>query len=147
MFIRRDTKQKVTENWEKDTGSRRRPSMEYVHAESLQVCLTLCDSMDYSPPGSSVHGILQGRTLEWVAVPSSRGSSQPRDRTHISFGSCTAGREQSILNRKATLPQTQAPAMGGGQSQGEVPCMVTWAKDSCHSSVTYFQLLSVHFQT
>ena len=42
-------------------------------------CLTLCDPMDCSPPGSSVHGILQARTLEWVAVPFSRASSQPRD--------------------------------------------------------------------
>ena len=42
-------------------------------------CLTLCDPMDYSPPGSSVHGILQARILVWVAMPFSRGSSQPRD--------------------------------------------------------------------
>ena len=48
--------------------------------------------MDCNPPGSSVHGILQARVLEWVAMPSSRGSSQPRDRAHISYGSCTAGR-------------------------------------------------------
>ena len=41
-----------------------------------------------SPPGSSVHGILQVRILEWVAIPSSRGSSQPRDRTQVS---CTVG--------------------------------------------------------
>ena len=39
-----------------------------------QPCLTLCDPMDYSPPGSSVHGILQARILEWVAIPFSRGS-------------------------------------------------------------------------
>ena len=41
----------------------------------VQLHLTLCDSMDYSPPGSSVHGILQARILEWVAISSSRGSS------------------------------------------------------------------------
>ena len=41
-----------------------------------------CDPTDCSPPGSSVHGILQAGTLEWVAMPSSRGSSQPRDGTH-----------------------------------------------------------------
>ena len=41
--------------------------------------LTLCDPMDCSPPGSSVLGILQARILEWVAIPFSRGSSQPRD--------------------------------------------------------------------
>ena len=44
--------------------------------------------MDYSLPGSSVHGIPQERILEWVAMPSSRGSSQPRDRTHVYFVSC-----------------------------------------------------------
>ena len=54
---------------------------ECVHAQSLQTCPTLCDPMDCSPPGSSVHGILQARILEWVAVPSSWGSSQPRVRT------------------------------------------------------------------
>ena len=62
-----------------------------MHAKSLQSCLTLCDPMDCSLPGSSVHEILQARILEGVAMPSSRGSSQPRDRTRISFGSCTAG--------------------------------------------------------
>ena len=46
-----------------------------------QLCLTLCDPMDGSPPGSSVHGILQARILKWVAIPFSRGSSQPRDWT------------------------------------------------------------------
>ena len=46
-----------------------------------QSCLTLCDAMDCSLPGSSVHGILWARTLECVAISSSRGSSQPKDRT------------------------------------------------------------------
>ena len=49
-----------------------------------QSCLTLCGSMDCSPPGSSVHGILQARILEWVAIPFSRGSSRPSDRTWVS---------------------------------------------------------------
>ena len=47
-------------------------------AKSLQLCPTLCDPMDCSPPGSSVHGILQVSILETVAIPFSRGSSQPR---------------------------------------------------------------------
>jgi len=51
----------------------------YVCTQSLQSCPTLCDTMDCSPPGSSVHGILQARILQWVAMPTSRGSSQPRD--------------------------------------------------------------------
>ena len=59
--------------------------------KSLQSCLTLCYPMDCSPPGSSVHGILPARILEWVAMPSSRGSSQPRDPTRISCSSCIAG--------------------------------------------------------
>ena len=50
---------------------------------------TLCDSVDCSPPGSSVHGVLQARILEWVGISFSRGSSRPRSRTRVS---CTAGR-------------------------------------------------------
>ena len=46
-----------------------------VRAKLLQSCLTLCDLMDRSAPGSSVHGILHTRMLEWVAISSSRGSS------------------------------------------------------------------------
>ena len=57
-----------------------------------QSCATLCDSMDCSLPGSSVHGILQTRILEWVATSSSEGSSSFRDQTHISCVSCTGRR-------------------------------------------------------
>ena len=49
------------------------------HTSSLQLCLTLCDPMDCSPPGSSVHGILQARIMEWVAMSSSREISGPRN--------------------------------------------------------------------
>ena len=63
-----------------------------VHAQLLQSCPTLCDPVDHSPPGSSVHGILQAGILEWAAIPSSRGSSRPRDGTRISCGSCIVGR-------------------------------------------------------
>ena len=52
--------------------------------ETLQSCPTLCDSMTRSPPGSSVHGILQTSILEWVAISYSKGSSPPRDITPIS---------------------------------------------------------------
>ena len=55
-----------------------------VCTKSLQLCLTLCDPVGSSRPGSSVHGILQARILERVAMPSSRGSSQPRHRTQVS---------------------------------------------------------------
>ena len=57
-----------------------------------QSCPTLCNPMDCSPLGASVHGILQARILEWVAMPSSRGSSRPRDGPRNSCISCPAGR-------------------------------------------------------
>ena len=60
-----------------------------VHAKSLESFLTLCNPMDHSPPGSSVHGILQARILEWVAIPFSRESFQPRNQIWVS---CIAGR-------------------------------------------------------
>ena len=63
-----------------------------MHAESIQSCLTLCDPMDCSPPVSFVHGSLQARIPEWVAMSSSRGSSRPRDWTRTSHFSCIAGR-------------------------------------------------------
>ena len=56
-----------------------------VHAQSR---LALYDSTGCSPPGSSVQGILQARVLQWVAISSSRGSSQPRDQTYVYFISC-----------------------------------------------------------
>ena len=49
-----------------------------------QSCLTLCNHMNCIPPGSSVYGILKAKIVEWVAMLSSRGSSQPRDRTQAS---------------------------------------------------------------
>ena len=70
-------------------------------------CPTLCNPMDCSLPGSSVHGISQARILEWVAIPFSRGSSWPRDQTHVS---CIGRR---ILYYWATREaQTRAPEQG-----------------------------------
>ena len=53
-------------------------------SEVTQSCPTLCDPMDSSLPGFSIHGIFQARVLEWVSISFSRGSSQPRDRTQVS---------------------------------------------------------------
>ena len=64
-----------------------------IHA-SVQWCLTLCDPMDCSPPGSSVHGTVPARIVEWVAISPCRGFSQPRDQTGIS---CTSSIEGSSL--------------------------------------------------
>ena len=63
-----------------------------VHAKFLRSCLTLCNPMDYSLPGFSVHEILQARILEWAAMPSPKGSSWLRDWTWVSCGSCLPGR-------------------------------------------------------
>ena len=68
------------------------PTYMCIHAQLLLLCLTLWDPMDCSPLGSSVHVILQARLLEWIAMPSSRVSSQPRDWPWVSRGSCIAGR-------------------------------------------------------
>ena len=64
-----------------------------MSAESIQPCLTLNDPLDCGPPGSSVHGVLQARIPEWVAIPFSRGSSRPRNQTWVS---CTADRFLTI---------------------------------------------------
>ena len=67
-----------------------------------QSCPILCDPMDCSPPDSSVHGILQARILEWVAIPFSRGSSWPRDWTQVSW---ITGRFFTIWATKEALLQ------------------------------------------
>ena len=67
---------------------------------SAQSCLTLCNPMDCSLPGFSVHRILQARILEWVAMPSSRGSSRPRDWIYFSYIACIGRR---VLYHKAHL--------------------------------------------
>ena len=61
-----------------------------------ELCPTLCNPMDCSPPGSSVHGVLQARVLEWVAISFSRGSSQSRDQSRVCCNSC--------LGRRIVLP-------------------------------------------
>ena len=65
----------------------------WKESEVAQSCPTLCDPMDCSPPGSSVHGILQARILEWVAISFFRGSPLSRDWTQVS---CIAGRHFNL---------------------------------------------------
>ena len=73
-------------------------SVGYACAQSLQSCPTVCDPMDYSLLGSSVSGILHARILEWVPMPSTRGSSQPKEWTCVSCISSIAGRIRYPLN-------------------------------------------------
>ena len=82
-----------------------------VYAKLLQSYLTLCHPLGCSPPGPSVHGVLQARTLEWVAMPSSRGSFWPRDWTWISYVSCI-GRWVLYLEGHMGSPVTTLDANG-----------------------------------
>ena len=88
------------------------PFCSCVCAQLLQLCPTLCDSMDCSPPGSSVYGILQARIWEWVAMPSSRESSWPRDRTHVFMSPALVG----------GFPTTEEP----GKSYVGSFCWIMW---------------------
>ena len=80
-----------------------RSLMKVKESEVTQSCPTLCDPMDCSLPGSSVHGIFQARVLEWVAISFSRGSSQPRDWTQVS----------RIVGRRFTIWATRDAQIGG----------------------------------
>ena len=90
-----------------------------VHAKLLQLCPTLCDAMDCSLPGLSVPGILQTRLLEWVAIHSSRGSSQPRDGTCVSYVSCF-GRWVFTTSTTWESPLSKSLAKGWAYSPGWV---------------------------
>ena len=82
-----------------------------------QSCLTLWDAMDCSPPGFSVHGILQARILEWVAMLSSRASSQPRDQTQVS---CIADGSFTVLGTKEAPMGLTCPQRPPNVHCGEV---------------------------
>ena len=93
-------------------------SLKVKESEVAQSCLTLCDPMDCSPPGSSVHGISQARILEWGAIAFSRGFSRPRDRTQVSgiagrhltvWATRESWRESKIMWRFLITQGTGAP--------------------------------------
>ena len=91
-----------------------------MSAQLLQSYLTLCDPVDYSPPGSPVQSILQARILVWVAMPSSRGSSQPWDQTCASRVSCIAGRFFTHwATWEARYARNPGPIPGPGRFPGE----------------------------
>ena len=93
-----------------------------------QSCPTPCDPVDWSPPGPYVHAVLQARILEWVAVPSSSGSSRPGDPTCISCISCShhPGRFENIV----IIPET--PISHGSHSPPPAPAL------GCRSSTFCF---------
>ena len=79
----------------------------FLRAKSLQSCLTLCDPTDYSPPNSSVHGILQARRLGWVVTPFSSGSSQPRDQTRTSPTLTAEFLKKELIPNSMLTPSTK----------------------------------------
>ena len=104
-----------------------------------ELCPNLCDPMDCSPPGSSVHRILQARILEWVAISCSRISSRPRNRTQVS---CIAGRvfttwpTRKALKTKETVAhflvglQILVPPLAHCPSASLWPTVLTFKKEN-----------------
>ena len=98
-----------------------------MHAKTLQSCLTLCDPMDYSLPVSSFHGILQTRIPEWVAISFSRGSSWPRDNTHVSYVSSVHGILQTRVLEGVARSSSRGPSQPRDWTHiSYVSCTDTW---------------------
>ena len=118
---------------------------QWSQGKVTQSCPTLCDPMDHT-----VHGILQARILEWVAVPFSRGSSQPRDQTQVS---CIAGRFFTSWATRKRLPGTVkmcsylpgwegSPWKGAGQQHTLSPAPDRDTAKSCPATFLKFWKLS-----
>ena len=103
-----------------------------IKVSVTQSCLTLCDPKDCSPPGSSVHGIVQARILEWFAIPFSRGSSWPRDQTWVFYN---AGR---FLTTEPSLVAIILPIGNFSESWGDFQNAVWIGPHSLLENVQYF---------
>ena len=121
-----------------------------------QSCPTLCDLLDSSPPGSSVHAVLKARTLEWVASPSSRASSWPRDQTlvcHIAgrFFTVWATREAPIPHvKKEILPVIKDKFRKHFVGEIYISCRWIWRRMKVEkkrekSRMTIIQLMNLHW--
>ena len=93
----------------------------HVHAKLLQSCPTLYDPMDCSPPGFSVHGILQAGTLEWVAISFSRGPSQPRDWIRVSYVTSTTWEALNLVFTLSYTLKTPTLDLPGGAVDKNLP--------------------------
>ena len=111
----------------------------------IQSCLTLCNPMDRSPPGSSVHWILQARILEWVAILFTREYFWPKDRTWVSF---TAGRFFTIwaTREKGVKIQTPRKMWVQGHSLRNRSWYLALPEVSCTVISQYLQELLCHAQ-
>ena len=127
--------------------------MERTAAAATQSCPTLCDPMDYSPPGFSVHGIFQARILERVVMPSARGSSWPRDWSHISCVSCIADRffthwaireahggdiQRQIVEAPEFLDGVSKEQLGQNEQAGYLPWSSIWRASSYFFFIFFF---------
>ena len=99
-------------------------SVECICAKSLQLCLTLFDPMVCSPPGSSLHGILQAGILEWVSMPFCRGSSWPREDLHLPVA--PALQADSLL-----LSHQRGPICRVHHAKGLAEWITSW-NQNCH---------------
>ena len=113
-------------------------------SEAAQSCPTLCDPMDCSPPGSSLHGILQARVLEWGAISFSRGSSQPRDRTR--FSRISGGHSNLWATREALKS-----VLNGTKATRTQMIMLMWAKNIntlniLHNTANEYSILTLQLQ-
>ena len=104
-----------------------------MHVKSLQSCPTLCNPMDCSLPGSSVHGILLARILEWVATSSSRGPSRPGDLTHVHLLLLNCRRILYPLSRPGSHRKSGATLKGSGV-EAAIHGLVTTFSSSGRSS-------------
>ena len=102
-----------------------------------QSCPTLCDPEDCSLPGFSVHGFLQARILGWIAIPFSRGTSQPRNRTLVS---CITGRFFTVWATEKSQVYTE-PLFEFPQSYSKFPLAIYFA----YGNVSFHVTLSIHF--
>ena len=98
----------------------------YFVPSCAQLCLTPCNPLDYSPPGSSVLGIFQARILELVAISFSRGSSQPRDQTLISYISCIVGRFSTTEQPRKPLDNRAVSNLSRQSDSGVVAHKPWW---------------------
>ena len=103
-------------------------SAEVKWSEVAQSCPALCDPLDCSPPGSSIHGIFQARILEWVAMPFPRRSSQPRDWTRVSH---IVGRCFTVWAVAGSIPGSGRSPGGGHGNPLHYSCLgIPWTEES-----------------
>ena len=104
---------------------------------SRSVVSDACDPMDCSLPASSVHGILQARILEWIAISFSRGSSQPGNQTHISYASCIG---KQVFYHQYHLGSPPHTPQGGQKENGSLsgPSHIALVKELCSTLSAFF---------